>query len=314
MGIMGIKWKDTKELESKIQALKGTKEEKLRELAKLKEEEEFLEADSYLGPFRKVLFRRLPLSWLDSVYRSKVMALEKVVNASFQPQVVSHIVEHIIHEKTTPVFTMALHCVGVMPIQGGTKMILQDPYRMITTKPLNLTLEEAEEYIDQLLLVRIRFTAEATSSTEFEVLSVRRTRFSRSQEKNEGVYKDVLPESALIRYLDRKDITGWRECMHALDDIQGELERVGDRIGTYCCRHTQGQLYIRRRGVKELLLVAGDHLEYVWQQASATEDAIAMDALSKGVGTGGCMGDSIFGRPHSNFDFSDAWYYDQLTE
>ena len=300
--------------EEEIKRLEALKREKLAELARLKEEEEFLEADSYLGPYRKILFRRLPLDWLDSVYRTKVAALEKRVNASFQPQVVKNITEHIIQEKTTPVFTMALHCMGVIPMQGGTKMILQDPYRMITTNPLKLSLEEAEGYIDDLLLVRIRFTAEAASATEFEVLSLRRTRYTRLQEKTDHGLKDVFPESALIRYLDQKNVKGARECMRALDGIQGELERIGNRIETFCCRYSQGQLYIRRHGVKELLLVVGDHLEYIWQQTGSVDDAKEIGLLSNGIGIGtkGENVKSFLDRPASSFDFSNAWYYDQL--
>ena len=100
-----------RELEQELKRLEEVKKQKLQVLSRLKEEEEFLEADSYLGKYRKVLFHRLPLCWLDSVYVTESTKLSKLVNASFQSQIIEHIVDLIIREKHSPVFTMALLCI-----------------------------------------------------------------------------------------------------------------------------------------------------------------------------------------------------------
>lgn len=256
-----------KALEKEISEMEAKLEEQKKEIFRIKDADEIMQSDSDLGSYRKYLFRRMPLQHLDSVFMTRRDKLIPKVTATFEPTIMRHICQNLSDKNEAHIFTMALYCSDVIMDRNGARLVLEDPYRRIMTQPLKLTAEEAEELMGMVVLTKVELCSNSYNHkvTEFKVSAIRKTVYSWFEEYKNGIASPIAMEPALNRYYLLKNIRGVAECRLQLDRMEAELARIGNRIETYAFRKSEDILYIRRKGLTEILYQVNGKLEYAFE-------------------------------------------------
>lgn len=180
-----------------------------------------------------IYYKRLPLSFIDTVFYTHAKSIVPYVNCTFEDHILNNIIERLKRKKQeTITLSFAMLCIGVTKTKDGPILILQEPFKILQTKPLKKTkLDTARSWINRIIIVDLELSVSAKEDDEFEAKRVKVLNLTRS-----GIIQDG--EEQLISWCDNmvqldkyynytyaghkrilehyKDATGRAACMNAL--------------------------------------------------------------------------------------------------
>ncbi len=229
--------------------------------------------------YGSVYFKRLPLSFINTVFYTHTKVLFPYVNCTFEDYLLNNILESLkADHKQSITLSFALLCIGVSKAKDGPVLILQEPFKTLQTKPLKKTkIETARSWINRVLLVDLEIPTSVKEDYEFEVKRIKVLNLTRS-----GIIKDS--EEQLISWCDNmvkldryynytfvghkrilehyKDVSGRADCMNALAYME---YYYNDKVVIPTYRENDNTLWIRFEEEAIGIFYHNDILEMIYE-------------------------------------------------
>lgn len=249
-----------KELAKIIEELEAKKKSLFLNIANIDRQDDFLVGNIYTHYYRDIMLKRLPLSYIGTVFHVCRDKIIKETNCNMDDYLLKHVNNWCEQEgEKTATMTMAMICDAVLPTSNGPVLQLSDPYKVIRTFPLKKTMiEDALQWIGKLLYVRVVIGNTASEDKVFEIKEIKESNYTL---KGEIIKNEEIP---LLYYGERFSeyvrCSGLPGCKVALDNIEKYLK--SKNYGTY--RVDKEELRFRKDNIIEALIYKNNRLEYVY--------------------------------------------------
>lgn len=278
--------KSLKKTYSQLKDLKKRNVELKDEIKSYEDQEEFKRRNTLCDKeFYGILyFKRLPLSYINTVFYTYAYWLYPKVNTTFEEYILGITIEHLkALDQESIKLTFAMLCVGVKASIQGPILILNEPYKTLRTKPLrNTTLKTAKSWVNRILLVDLTITKTAFDDVEFKAHRIRPLKLTRYGELVDGVEKPFSHGDNITQFSfygseshcfknDKRILesyghaSGKEACMNALDELESFYAKQCI-IPPY--RENKNTLWIRLEYESIGVFYNGNHLELIYQPKS----------------------------------------------
>lgn len=262
------------DLENKYQVLLKEREQLLRDIADIKEKEAFASAKARGHMHRKLLLRRLPVAWVNSVFCTQRENILPLITYTFDNVNINNIVINI-NTFHLPYEThyFAMLCKNVVMTDKGIVLELEDPYRKISTYPLQrIDLETAQSFIGRIVVVKLQITRDAAINKVFRVEGIKLLKYTCKGVLINNVEKIIeAPMYPSIKFLE--NLHKYDECIYALNSVE-QYFRNND---FFTSRQDEKRLHIQNDENKFSLAVLGDNIFYI------ADDAEKMPEIQKEI-------------------------------
>lgn len=267
--MFGVKAEEEQEMNrliSERDELRSRKAALLAEIENLKEKESLAVAQSLNRSYRKSFFRRIPLGWLDSVYCTRRDKILKHISSTLSTYDMRRDVKRLSFERLDKCYRecqyYAVICEAVINTPQGVVLSIRDPYRKMHTQPLkNTSIEQAERWVNSMLVVKAHLTEDQLTNDELQVERIKLLKYTRNSEKKEpGVYEKI-PSFLSREFEGFRGVYGYQKCLDAEENIYYVLKSRGWEIYTPENKLT---CYIKN-GYRCRVITGSDILEILWE-------------------------------------------------
>lgn len=245
-----------KKNDQKYEELLQKKQELLKQIDDLKENEQLKIAQSSMCKQRKLFYRKLPLEWMYSIYYTCLDRLKQLCSSTLSPYDTEAALEKIntsVTEGKNDIQYYALLCESFFQTPEGVVLVLRDPYRQVTSQPLKkISAEKAEEWLGMVLIVKVRLNDGMNADFhEIFIERIKQTRYTKDGIKDSnGVEKKIT--SLAYELFERDWVRGNEYFQKELNVIKRRAESHGwDFIPYYgtserffCCIKKPYRFYV----------------------------------------------------------------------
>lgn len=228
-----------------------------RELFLLNEEEDYKTAQAYTKAYKLTMYRKIPLSYVNTVFYTDREYLQKKATGCFIKEVLDLGLRNARQMCDSNMkLHFAMEVIGVTETQQGPLLSLKDPYRMITTAPMQkLTADDAREYIGKVILAKLQIPEDYETCNYFTLKSIKPLHFDK---KN----KDIRPPhwDKLRQYT---QVAGEAECRAAISEI---ADYFVERYSPLPSTEYEPAYLIERRSADEIRLVTKEWTVVIFQK------------------------------------------------
>lgn len=298
----------------KVETIKELKEKNLylkKEIAKFEDLENTERRNIFCSKntYGILYYRRLPLSYINTVFYTHANLLYPYVNCTFEDFLIKNAISNLDHkQQKSIVLSFAMLCVGVSATKNGPVLFLQEPFKTLQTKPLQKTsINLAQSWINKILVVDLLIKPSALIDLEFEVQRVKVLNLTRIGTIKDGKEYPFIWGNSMVQITDNfkyqvfnsdkriledyKDVTGKEACMNTLRNIENTYLKKC-LIPPY--RENENTLWLRLEYEKLGIFFHKNRLEIIYQpqegisrlfnpDGSMTQLAETSDAFNRDV-------------------------------
>lgn len=197
-----------KELKEEITRLEKENQELLIAIKRIDNKENFETVKHYTKYCHKAMYRKIPFSFLDTVFYSQKELLFKYANGCFYNAFLDRAYDSAKRYQDELVMSIAMFCSQTIKTDNGIIFILTDPYRTIATKPsTRISDKSAESCKDRMLVANLVIPENHRAVKSYEMKGYRllkmslRNVFGKEQVKADTLftqYKNIKKENEAI--------------------------------------------------------------------------------------------------------------------
>lgn len=215
-----------KELLNEIAALEKEQNELESAIKRIDNKENFETVKHFTYLYRKSIYRKIPFSYLDTVFYSHKSLLQKHANGCFIEKILDVACDAAKSRNLNElVMDIPMFCNNTLKTDNGIIFILSDPYRTIATKPMiRITDDTAKSCMGRIIVAKLVIPENHRAVTSFEMKAYKPLKMS----LNNIFGKDPPIIDPLFTQF--KDINTEEDAIKALDTIEEHYLFTGDSM------------------------------------------------------------------------------------
>lgn len=213
-----------KELIEEISTLEKENQELTSAIKKIDNKENFETVKHFTYRYRKSFYRKIPFSYIDSVFFSYKNIILKHANGCFIEKILDVAYDTSRERNMTDlVMNIPMYCSETIKTDKGIIFVLNDPYRTISTLPMATVSDNAANICKgRIIIAQLTIPENHRAVTYFEMKGYRLLKMNFTN----IIGKD--PPATNKLFMQFKDVKGEENAIKAIDTIENHFNSFGN--------------------------------------------------------------------------------------